>query len=293
MHPKFASLSHNFQRQIKVLEKENINLKDEYENATVILKREKKHLNEQNTKLDSRVEDLTLKNRELMRQLAAARQTLGKTKNGNICPEIQGASSDSEVMIKRLGNSRSNPVKERKLKPNRTTRSTARITAKSSGYGPNKSSGTGRRTVKSSGFGSDRSGYASTDSDRSYGQSPARSRRSRPLQRVAAVHQRAVDNRLSSPKNPRVIARQRRQWQSASPRTRGKKGDPGMHSPLRFQKISTRPADPSREAIRGGYLYDADTEIALESFSDIDSRLNALQTFLQEAKATTGVGKEK
>lgn len=180
--------------------------------------------------------------------------------------------------------------------------------------------GGGRPRRNSGGYTSDSSGggYSSADSQGS--KSSTRSTQSRGRSRISAERQREIDARLSSPKKVQSSNASSkpapRRFQSPLPRpapvrssSRGRSPSPGaIHrksSDLGNPTATTRaksllgnssqrqpPPAPvgTKKKLSGKRLPTTKSLLAdtsVDSFSDIDERLNALQQFLKEAKKGT------
>lgn len=178
----------------------------------------------------------------------------------------------------------------------------------------------GRSRRNSGGYTSDSSGggYSSADSQGS--KSSTRSTRSRGRPRISAEQQRKIDARLSSPKKAQVTNDSNksapRRFQSPLPRpapirsnSRSRSPSPGANhrnssdygDPTATSRAKTilRNASPrqppptpvtSKKKPSGKRLPTTKSLLAdtsVDSFSDIDERLSALQQFLKEAKKGT------
>lgn len=178
----------------------------------------------------------------------------------------------------------------------------------------------GRPRRNSGGYTSDSSGGGYSSADSLGSKSSTRSTRSRGRPRISAERQREIDARLSSPKKTQVTNDNKksapRRFQSPLPRpapirssSRGRSPSPGVshrHSsdygnPIATARAKTllgnaSPRQPppapvaSKKKPGGKHLPTTKSLLAdtsVDSFSDIDERLNALQQFLKEAKKGT------
>ncbi|KAH9091451.1 hypothetical protein Ae201684P_010996 [Aphanomyces euteiches] len=259
-------------QRIRQLEKDFDRYKADQNRHKLALEEQLDEATKELTSAKSTIQELQLKNRELLRQLAIQRTKSTPSTHIRSTPHStpkrrssEPPSSDSEdgSVKKKFSQSDKTPPRFKRFDP------TAKRDSKSCGRDHSPRNHRPRKPPQSNGYSSDSSaGYRSGGSDYT--------RRSRAPRNSSS--QRENDARLGSPRQP-PQARQR----EAETRYRSPSRIHDEPKDTRYTPPRGRPK-PSKQAMKRLSLDDSESDTPLQSFVDIDNRLNALQQFLKDAK---------
>ncbi|KAH9103465.1 hypothetical protein AeMF1_002876 [Aphanomyces euteiches] len=276
-------------QRIRQLEKDFDRYKADQNRHKLALEEQLDEATKELTSAKSTIQELQLKNRELLRQLAIQRTKSTPSTHIRSTPHStpvrfrllahltclkkrrssEPPSSDSEdgSVKKKFSQSDKTPPRFKRFDPTAYHQERQqKLRARSQSPKPPSPA---RKPPQSNGYSSDSSaGYRSGGSDYT--------RRSRAPRNSSS--QRENDARLGSPRQPRQ-ARQR----EAETRYRSPSRIHDEPKDTRCTPPRGRPK-PSKQAMKRLSLDDSESDTPLQSFVDIDNRLNALQQFLKDAK---------
>ncbi|KAF0716585.1 Aste57867_2763 [Aphanomyces stellatus] len=247
----------------------------------------------------STVQDLQLKNRELLRQLAILRTksssstttqstrpaaaTVPLPKRRSHAPPSPSSDSEDDHSVKKHFSQSDKPSSRFKRFDPTAYHQERQQKLRARSQSPKPPQTPTRKAPRGSGYSSDSSatgGYQSGGSNST--------RHSRPPRNTSA--QREADARLSSPRHPRTARQRESDARLSSPRRTSddaigrRQVEPreGRYSSPRGRPKTTKKATAAMKRLTLGDESESDTP--LQSFVDIDNRLNALQQFLKDAK---------